>query len=181
MEIKTTFIDGLLLIRPTVFNDNRGCFYESWNAHKFNAAIGKEIIFVQDNQSVSKAGVIRGLHYQIPPYAQSKLISVLSGSILDIAVDIRPDSRTYGQHFSIKLDSESKWQLWIPEGFAHGFRAMEVDTVVIYKCTDFYKPDCERSLKWDDIDLNINWGDDRQNLIISDRDSSALSFKDLEL
>lgn len=181
MEIKTTFIDGLLLIRPTVFNDNRGCFYESWNAHKFNAAIGKEIIFVQDNQSVSKAGVIRGLHYQISPYAQSKLIRVLSGSILDVAVDIRPDSLTYGQYFSVKLDSESRWQLWIPEGFAHGFRAIKKEASVMYKCTNFYNPDCERSLKWDDVDVNIDWGDDEQELIISDRDSAAFSFKDLEL
>ena len=98
MEIKTTFIDGLLLVRPAVFKDKRGCFYESWNSRKFNAAIGKEIIFVQDNLSISKVGVIRGLHYQTSPSAQSKLIRVVSGSILDIAVDIRPNSKTYGQH-----------------------------------------------------------------------------------
>jgi len=181
MEIKTTFIDGLPLIRPAVFKDKRGCFYESWNAHKFNASIGQEITFVQDNVSISKAGVIRGLHYQTSPSAQSKLIRVVSGSILDIAVDIRPDSKTYGQHFSVKLDTESRWQLWIPEGFAHGFRAIEVDTVVMYKCTDFYDPACERSLKWDDTDLGIDWGDSPQDIILSDKDSAALSFKDLEL
>ena len=181
MEIKTTFIDGLLLIRPAVFKDKRGCFYESWNAHKFNAAIGKEIIFVQDNQSISRAGVIRGLHYQTPPSAQSKLVRVVSGSILDIAVDIRPDSKTFGQYFSIIIDIESRWQLWIPEGFAHGFRALEVNTVVAYKCTDFYDPACEKSLKWDDKDLCIDWGDSPQDIIISDKDSAAISFKDLEL
>ncbi|MDA0732126.1 MAG: dTDP-4-dehydrorhamnose 3,5-epimerase [Bacteroidetes bacterium] len=181
MEIKTTFIDGLLLIRPAVFEDNRGCFFESWNAHKFNAAVGMEITFVQDNVSISKADVIRGLHYQIPPSAQSKLIRVVSGSILDIAVDIRPDSKTYGQHFSVKLDTESRWQLWIPEGFAHGFRAIEVDTVVMYKCTDFFNPACERSLKWDDTDLGIDWGVSPQDTIMSDKDSAAVSFKDLEL
>ena len=181
MEIKTTFIDGLLLIRPTVFNDNRGCFFESWNAHKFNAAVGMEITFVQDNVSISNADVIRGLHYQIPPSAQSKLIRVVSGSILDIALDIRPDSKTYGQHFSVKLDTESRWQLWIPEGFAHGFRAIEVDTVVMYKCTDFYDPACERSLKWDDTDLGIDWGVSPQDTVMSDKDSVAVSFKDLEL
>ena len=181
MEIKTTFIDGLLLIRPAVFKDKRGCFYESWNAHKFNAAIGKEIIFVQDNQSISKSGVLRGLHFQTPPSAQSKLVRVVAGSILDIAVDIRPDSKTYGRYFSIKLDTESRWQLWIPEGFAHGFRAMEVDTVVMYKCTDFYDPASERFLKWDDKDLSIDWGDSPQDIIISDKDSTAVSFKDLEL
>jgi dTDP-4-dehydrorhamnose 3,5-epimerase len=181
MEIKTTFIDGLLLIRPAVFKDKRGCFYESWNAHKFNAAIGKEIIFVQDNQSISKSGVLRGLHFQTPPSAQSKLVRVVAGSILDIAVDIRPDSKTYGRYFSIKLDTESRWQLWIPEGFAHGFRAMEVDTVVMYKCTGFYDPARERSLKWDDKDLSIDWGDSPQDIIISDKDSTAVSFKDLEL
>ncbi|MBT5148269.1 MAG: dTDP-4-dehydrorhamnose 3,5-epimerase [Flavobacteriales bacterium] len=181
MEIKTTFIDGLLLIRPAVFKDKRGCFYESWNAHKFNAAIGKEIIFVQDNQSISRAGVIRGLHYQTPPSAQSKLVRVVSGSILDIAVDIRPNSKTFGQYFSIKIDTESRWQLWIPEGFAHGFRALEVNTVVAYKCTDFYDPACEKSLKWDDKDLSIDWGDSPQDIIISDKDSAAISFKDLEL
>ncbi|MDA9835372.1 dTDP-4-dehydrorhamnose 3,5-epimerase [Flavobacteriales bacterium] len=181
MEIKTTFIDGLLLVRPAVFNDKRGCFYESWNAHKFNTAIGKEIIFVQDNLSISKVGVIRGLHYQTSPSAQSKLIRVVSGSILDIAVDIRPNSKTYGQHFSVKLDTESRWQLWVPEGFAHGFRAMEVDTVVMYKCTDFYDPACEKSLKWDDKDLCIDWGDSLQDIIMSDKDDAAESFKDLEL
>ena len=181
MEIKQTFIDGLLLIRPAVFNDNRGCFFESWTALKFNAAVGLEITFVQDSVSISKADVIRGLHYQTPPSAQSKLIRVVSGSILDIAVDIRPDSKTYGQYFSVKLDAESRWQLWIPEGFAHGFRAIEVDTVVMYKCTGFYDPACERSLKWDDADLGIDWGVSSQDTIISDKDSTAVSFKDLEL
>ena len=180
MEIKPTFIDGLLLICPDVFNDNRGCFFESWNTQKFNAAVGLEITFVQDNVSISKAGVIRGLHYQTPPSAQSKLIRVVSGSILDIAVDIRPDSKTYGQYFSVKLDAESKWQLWIPEGFAHGFRAIEDDTVVMYKCTGFYDPACERSLKWDDADLGIDWGVSPQGAIMSDKDSEAVSFKDLE-
>ena len=180
MEIKTTFIDGLLLVRPAVFKDKRGCFYESWNSRKFNAAIGKEIIFVQDNLSISKVGVIRGLHYQTSPSAQSKLIRVVSGSILDIAVDIRPNSKTYGQHFSVKLDTESRWQLWVPEGFAHGFRAMEVDTIVMYKCTDFYDPACEKSLKWDDKDLRIDWGDSLQDIIMSDKDDAADSFKDLE-
>lgn len=180
MEIKTTYIDGLLLVRPAVFKDKRGCFYESWNSRKFNAAIGKEIIFVQDNLSISKVGVIRGLHYQTSPSAQSKLIRVVSGSILDIAVDIRPNSKTYGQHFSVKLDTESRWQLWVPEGFAHGFRAMEVDTVVMYKCTDFYDPACEKSLKWDDYDLRIDWGDSLQDIIMSDKDDAADSFKDLE-
>lgn len=180
MEIKTTFIDGLLLVRPAVFKDKRGCFYESWNSRKFNAAIGKEIIFVQDNVSISKVGVIRGLHYQTSPSAQSKLIRVVSGSILDIAVDIRPNSKTYGQHFSVKLDTETRWQLWVPEGFAHGFRAMEVDTVVMYKCTDFYDQACEKSLKWDDNDLRIDWGDSLQDIIMSDKDDAADSFKDLE-
>ena len=180
MEIKTTFIDGLLLLRPAVFNDNRGCFYESWNSRKFNEATGKEIIFVQDNHSVSKAGVIRGLHYQIPPSAQSKLVRVLSGSVLDVAVDIRSGSKTYGQYFSVKLDAESRWQFWIPEGFAHGFIAMENDTVVIYKCTDFYNPSHERSLKWDDLDLDIDWGYFPQEIVMSDKDSAASSFKDLE-
>ena len=180
MEIKTTFIDGLLLVRPAVFKDKRGCFYESWNSRKFNAAIGKEIIFVQDNLSISKVGVIRGLHYQTSPSAQSKLIRVVSGSILDIAVDIRPNSKTYGQHFSVKLDTDSRWQLWVPEGFAHGFRAMEVDTIVMYKCTDFYDPACEKSLKWDDKDLRIDWGDSLQDIIMSDKDDAADSFKDLE-
>lgn len=181
MEIKTTFIDGLILIRPAVFKDKRGCFYESWNAHEFNAAIGVEITFVQDNVSISKADVIRGLHYQIPPSAQSKLVRVESGSILDVVVDIRPGSKTYGQYFSVKLDSESRWQLWIPEGFAHGFRAIEVDTVVMYKCTDFYNPACEKSLKWDDKDLSIDWGVSPQDTILSDKDCAAVSFKDLEL
>ena len=182
MEIKTTFIDGLLLISPDIFNDNRGSFHESWNSKKFNKVVGKQVNFVQDNLSTSKAGVVRGLHYQIPPSAQSKLIHVLSGSILDVAVDIRPDSKTYGQHFAIKLDSESRIQLWIPEGFAHGFLALEDQTVVMYKCTNFYDPSCERSLKWDDADLGIDWGDiSSSNHILSDKDSQAVSFKEIQL
>ena len=182
MEIKTTFIDGLLLISPDIFKDNRGSFHESWNSKMFNKVVGKQVEFVQDNLSTSKAGVIRGLHYQIPPSAQSKLIHVLSGSILDVAVDIRPDSKTYGQHFSITLDAESRIHLWIPEGFAHGFLALEDQTVVMYKCTNFYDPSCERSLKWDDADLGIDWGDrSSSNHILSDKDSQAVSFKEIQL
>lgn len=180
MEIKTTFIDGILLLRPAVYHDDRGCFYESWNAQKFNEAAGKECQFVQDNQSVSKAGVLRGLHYQVSPSAQSKLVRVLSGSILDVAVDIRPNSKTYGQHFSVRIDSDSRWQLWIPEGFAHGFLALENDTEVMYKCTAFYDPSCERSLQWNDPDLLIDWGASPQDIFMSDKDSAATSFKDLE-
>lgn len=178
METKHTFIKGLLLVRPKVFTDDRGQFMESWNAEAFNDAVGKTVNFVQDNESISSNGVLRGLHFQTPPSAQGKLIRVSRGSILDVAVDLRSDSSTFGQHFSIKLDPVSLWQLWIPEGFAHGFLSLENDTHVQYKCTSVYDSTCERSLIWNDVDLAIDWGVKAPKL--SEKDAIASKFSDFD-
>ena len=180
MEIETTPIEGLLLLRPSCFEDERGKFFESWNSRVFNEAVGSKITFVQDNESTSSAGVVRGLHFQKPPAAQGKLVRVSRGSILDIAVDIRPDSPTFGMHYAARLDAASRWQFWIPEGFAHGFIALEDDTTVLYKCTSPYTPACEGSLKWDDKDLGIEWGDSifPHGAVISAKDANAQLFAD---
>ncbi len=150
-------MDGLAIIDTKRFTDNRGYFYESFNQKKFEELIGEPIKFVQDNVSVSAKNVLRGLHFQNPPYAQGKLVSVLRGSVLDVAVDIRKNSKTYGKHQFVQLSAENGLQFWIPPGFAHGFLALENDTVFSYKCTDYYHPESEGSLLWNDPDLAIDW------------------------
>jgi len=177
MEIIKTPIEGLLVIKPTIFGDDRGYFFESWSKESF-AKNGLDLDFVQDNQSLSSKGVLRGLHFQNPPFAQGKLVRVIKGSVLDIAVDIRKDSHTYGQHFSIELTEENKIIFWIPPGFAHGFITLEDDTIFTYKCTGVYNAVSEGSLLWSDTDLNIDWG--VENPSISDKDLVAGSFKNFE-
>ena len=140
MNFVESELKGLFIIEPKVFVDSRGYFFESFHQERFNQAIGKEVRFVQDNESSSLRGVMRGLHFQYPPYAQGKLVRVIEGSVLDVAVDIRSGSPTYGHYFSIELSSANRLQLWIPEGFAHGFVALEDNTVFQYKCTDYYAP-----------------------------------------
>lgn len=157
MKVTKTSIEGLLVLEPRVFGDERGAFFESFNQHLFNEAVGKEVRFVQDNQSISKKNVLRGLHFQNPPFAQGKLVRVSKGSVLDVAVDIRKDSTTYGKHVSIELSADNNKMFWIPEGFAHGFLAFEDDTTFLYKCTNYYAPQSEGTLKWNDPDLQINW------------------------
>ena len=176
MEIQTTTIEGLLLVRSRVFEDDRGAFSETWNQRAFDDAVGQPIRFVQANESHSKKGVLRGLHFQSPPHAQGKLVRVVQGKVLDVAVDLRKNSRTYGKHHSVILSAENRQQFWIPPGFAHGFLTLEEDTLFQYLCTDFYHAEAEGSLKWDDPDLSITWGVDADNVNVSEKDRAATSF-----
>ena len=176
MNVIQTKLPGLLVIDPKVFGDERGYFFESFNAETYKAA-GLEEDFVQDNESRSGKGVLRGLHFQEPPFAQGKLIRVARGGVLDVSVDIRKDSPTYGQWVAFELTEHNKRQLWIPPGFAHGFATLEDDTIFIYKCSNVYNRESENSIRWDDPDLGIDWGID--NPIISDKDKSAPLFRDL--
>jgi dTDP-4-dehydrorhamnose 3,5-epimerase len=173
MKVTKTAIEGLLILEPRVFQDDRGLFFESFNDQLFTEAAGP-IQFVQDNQSVSKKGVLRGLHFQTNPHAQGKLVRVAKGTVIDVAVDIRKDSPTYGQHVAVELSATNNKQFWIPAGFAHGFVALEDDTIFCYKCTDYYAPECEGSLLWNDEVLNIDWG--INDPIISEKDKVAAKF-----
>ena len=166
-------ISDLKLIQPNLINDFRGYFFESYNLETFKN-LGIPDVFVQDNQSCSKKDVIRGLHFQIPPFAQAKLVRVMKGAVLDVAVDLRKDSSTYGQHFSVVLSEENQLQLYIPVGFAHGFAALEENTVFAYKCSNFYHKDSERTILFNDKDLNINWN--IENPIVTNKDLNAVGF-----
>jgi len=167
MEIIETNLKGLLVIKPKVFEDERGYFFESYNYHLFKQA-GLDFNFVQDNQSLSQTGVLRGLHFQNNPNAQGKLVRVISGSVFDVAVDIRKKSPTYGQWFGLELTEQNKWMMYIPEGFAHGFATLQDFTVFSYKCTNFYNKASEDCIFWNDSDLAINWP--IENPILSDKD-----------
>ena len=158
MEVKTFDIEGLFLIEPTVYSDSRGYFLETYNRAIFERKTGKRPEFVQDNESRSLRGVVRGLHFQKSPHAQGKLVRVIQGRVRDVAVDIRKDSPTFGRHVVQELCGEQKRQFYIPPGFAHGFSVLEDHTVLAYKCTDFHHPESEDILAWDDPDLNIDWG-----------------------
>ncbi|MBL7889493.1 MAG: dTDP-4-dehydrorhamnose 3,5-epimerase [Bacteroidia bacterium] len=173
MEITKTPIEGLLIIQPKVFEDDRGHFFESYNKSDF-ITNGINVDFVQDNQSLSQAGVLRGLHFQNPPFAQGKLVRVIKGAVLDIAVDIRKNSKTYGEHFSIILNEQNKTQFWIPEGFAHGFLTLENNTIFSYKCTNYYNKASEGCILWNDPVLNINW--DIKNPVLSEKDKVGEAF-----
>jgi len=167
-------IEGLVLITPRVFKDDRGLFFESFNQKIFDEAVGDSITFVQDNISVSKKGVVRGLHFQKPPYAQGKLVRVVKGKVIDVAVDIRKESPTYGQYVAVELSGDNHKMLWIPEGFAHGFVALEDDTIFSYKCTNFYNHQSEEAILWNDKDLNIDWK--VTTPILSEKDKLSQSF-----
>lgn len=167
MQIKTTPIEGLLIIEPQIFNDPRGYFYESYNKEKMYAA-GIDIEFVQDNQSLSQKGIVRGLHFQAAPYAQAKLVRVIQGAVMDVAVDIRKNSPTYGQHFAIELSAENKTMFFIPPGFAHGFETLADNTLFLYKCSNLYNKESEGGLLWNDEKLNIKW--QTKNPLVSDKD-----------
>ena len=177
MELIKTSIDGLLIIKPDVFKDDRGYFYESYNKERF-AKAGLMMDFVQDNESKSDKGVLRGLHFQKPPYAQGKLVRVIKGSVMDVAVDLRKDSHTYGKWESVVLTEENKLQFWIPEGFAHGFVALEDNTIFNYKCTNVYNKESEGSILWNDPDINIIWNID--NPILSEKDKISPLFKNFK-
>lgn len=176
MEVSVTPIEGLVVIRPKVFVDERGSFSETYNSQSFLSA-GIKSDFVQDNQSISHKNVVRGLHFQAPPFAQAKLVRVVSGSVIDVAVDIRKNSPTYGQHYSIILSAENGVQFFIPEGFAHGFIALEDHTIFQYKCSNFYNKASEGSLLWNDPALNIHWT--IENPIVSAKDVEAPVLADL--
>lgn len=177
MKIEKVSIDGLLIIEPKIFDDSRGYFFESFNSEKY-FPITNNHIFIQDNVSKSKYGTIRGLHYQVGEYAQGKLISVLVGKVLDIAVDIRFGSPTFGKYFEIELSDENKKQFWIPPGFAHGFSVLSEEVIFTYKCTALYNKDYERSINFNDPELNINWK--VENPIVSDKDLCAKKFSEIE-
>ncbi len=172
--MKTFEIEGLLLIKPRIFEDDRGFFYESFNETKYNEILGSEIQFVQDNISISKKNVLRGLHFQKPPFAQGKLVTVLRGSVIDVAVDLREKSETYGQYQLVELSENNKLQFWIPAGFAHGFCSLEDDTIFSYKCSNYYSPQHEETIMWNDTDLAIDWK--IINPIVSDKDKIGKYF-----
>jgi dTDP-4-dehydrorhamnose 3,5-epimerase len=173
MIIENTTIKDLKIIHPDVFEDGRGYFYESYNQRTFhqNGIIDH---FVQDNQSLSQSRVLRGMHFQNPPYAQGKLVRVIKGSILDVALDLRKKSPTYGKHFAIELNEKNKLMLWLPIGFAHGFVTLENETIFSYKCSSFYNKLSEVCILWDDKTLNINWG--ISNPILSQKDREGVLF-----
>lgn len=157
MVFEQTPLKDLILVKPTVFEDERGYFYESYNKRNFSQN-GIDAEFVQDNQSLSHKDVLRGLHFQKPPFAQGKLIRVVQGSVLDVAVDLRKDSSTYGKSYAVELSDRNKWMFWIPEGFAHGFLTLQDHTVFQYKCTNFYNKNAEGGIYWNDPALGIDWG-----------------------
>jgi dTDP-4-dehydrorhamnose 3,5-epimerase len=176
MQVTPTPLPGVMIVEPKVFGDDRGFFFESFNQRAFDAAVGTHIEFVQDNHSRSMRGVLRGLHYQLDPHAQGKLVRVVRGSAFDVAVDIRRSSRTFGQWFGLTLDGKSSKQLWIPPGFAHGFLALEDDTHFLYKTTDYYAKDCERAIIWNDETLRIDWPDLGMSPLLAAKDAAAPAF-----
>jgi len=179
MKVIETPIKGLFVLEPRVFEDSRGYFFESYSAQTLKKA-GLEAVFVQDNQSRSTLGVIRGLHFQLQPYAQTKLVRAVEGTIFDVAVDIRKNSPTFGKWYGVELSAANKKQLWIPKGFAHGFSVLSNFATVFYKCDDYYKPEAERGIVINDPELNIHWQMPVENAIISERDTKNKLFSDVE-
>ncbi len=179
MEIITTPIEGLLIIEPKVFHDARGYFVETYNEQRYREA-GIDAQFVQDNQSCSSFGVVRGLHFQRPPYTQAKLVCCTQGRVLDVAVDLRKDSKTFGQWFSVELTEENHRQFFIPRGFAHGFSVLSEKAVFTYKCDNLYHPEADGGLLLSDPALDIDWQVPTQQRIISDKDTKHPLLKDLD-
>lgn len=176
MELIKTHIKDLCVIKPKVYKDSRGFFLETYNKEKYKE-LGIDAEFVQDNMSKSTYGVIRGLHFQKPPYAQAKLVQVIKGKVLDVAVDLRKNSSTYGEVYSIELSDENKYQFFIPRGFAHGFVVLSDEAIFSYKCDNKYEPKYEGGLMFNDETLNIDWGVKEKDLIISDKDLKNDKFK----
>lgn len=181
MKLKNTPIEGCYILEPKIFKDERGYFFERFNQKVFEKLIGKSINFVQDNESLSSYGVIRGLHAQKGKMAQAKLVSVVEGKILDVVVDIRPESKTFGAHFSIELSDENKKQLFIPKGMLHGFSVLTKKAKFIYKCDEFYDKDSEIGVSYKDPKLNIDWKIPLEKQVISEKDQHLPSFKELKL
>jgi dTDP-4-dehydrorhamnose 3,5-epimerase len=170
MTVQETKLKGCFILEPKVFEDGRGYFFESFNQDTFNNLIGENITFIQDNESYSSKGVLRGLHYQTGKYAQAKLVRVIKGKVLDIAVDIRKDSPTFGEHVSLELSEDNKLQLFIPRGFAHGFIVLSDTAIFSYKCDNFYNKDSEGGIIYNDKDLNIDWVLNEDEFIVSEKD-----------
>ena len=177
MKINKTLIEDLLIIEPQLFKDDRGFFYESYNKKYLDEFIS--VVFVQENESKSNKGVVRGLHFQIPPFEQNKLVKCINGNILDVTVDLRKNSKTYGKSFSIELSSENNKQLFVPKGFAHGFQVLSETAIVNYKVDNFYNPKSDSGIIWNDKDLSIDWNLDLKP-ILSKKDLKLISFKELK-
>lgn len=174
MKIVETKIPDVKIFEPVVFGDERGFFFESFSQHKFDDAVGRHVEFVQDNHSKSSKSVLRGLHYQLDPYAQGKLVRCVAGAVFDVAVDIRKKSPFFGQWVGVELSSDNKRQLWIPEGFAHGFLTLTDNTEFVYKTTNFYSKESERSIVWNDPSINIEWPE--KEVLLSEKDKLASLF-----
>ena len=177
MNIIKTDIPEVVIVEPRVFGDNRGYFFESFSERDFAAAV-REVKFVQDNESLSCYGVVRGLHFQKPPHAQSKLVRVVKGRVLDVAVDIRKGSPTFGQHVAVELSEENHRQLFIPRGFAHGFAVLSDQAIFQYKCDDYYAPETEGAIAWDDPEIGIDWKIPEDKVILSPKDANHPELKD---
>jgi len=175
MEVVDTPLKGLKLIKPKVYEDERGYFFESFNRQIFES-VGIPIQYLQDNQSLSSKNVIRGLHFQAPPFAQAKLVRVITGSVLDVVVDVRKSSATYGKNYAVELTDKNKWMLFIPEGFAHGFETLEDNTIFFYKCSALYNKNSEDCVLWNDADLNLPWKNPLTP-ILSPKDKEGTPFK----
>lgn len=180
MEFVRQNIPDILTIEPKLHGDERGYFVETYRQDKLDEILGYRVNFVQDNESKSYKGVLRGLHFQLPPYAQSKLVRVIQGAVLDVAVDIRRGSPSFGQHVAMELSGVNKKQMFIPRGFAHGFLVLTDTVTFAYKVDNFYSPECDRGIAFDDIDLNIDWKLNKQELLVSDKDSQQPRLKDLK-
>ena len=180
MNIVKTDIEGVFIVEPRVFGDARGYFFESYNAREFKEKTGVDVVFVQDNESMSSYGVLRGLHFQNPPYTQSKLVRVVKGRVLDVAVDIRKGSPTYGRHVAVELSEENHRQFFIPKGFAHGFSVLSEKAVFQYKCDEFYAPQSEGALMWNDPDLAIDWRIPGEKVLLSEKDRNHPRLKEFD-
>ena len=179
MDIIKTAIDGVVIIEPRLFKDERGYFFESFSQKEFEEKVCKTV-FVQDNESKSSYGVLRGLHFQKPPFAQSKLVRVVRGAVLDVAVDIRKGSPTFGKHVAVELTAENHRQFFIPRGFAHGFSVLSQEVVFQYKCDNYYAPQSEGALAWDDPDLGIDWRIPAAEIVLSKKDKAHPRLKDAD-
>ena len=180
MKATTTDIDGVLILEPTLFEDSRGYFFESFNATTFRELTGIDTTFVQDNESMSSYGVLRGLHFQKPPYAQSKLVRCVKGNVLDVAVDIRKGSPTYGKWVWCELSEDNHKQFFVPKGFAHGFCVISDIAVFQYKCDEFWNKEAEGALRWDDPDIDVKWPVEDEDIILSDKDKNNVLLKDFD-
>lgn len=180
MEVRKTNIEGVLIIEPKLFGDNRGYFFESFNAKEFAEKTGVDVTFIQDNESKSKYGVLRGMHFQNPPFTQSKLVRVVKGKVLDVVVDIRKGSPTYGKFEMCELTEENHRQFFVPKGMAHGFCVLSEEAIFQYKCDNFYHPEAEGAIAWNDPDIAIKWPIRIEDVILSEKDKNHPCLKDFE-